>query len=335
MKASWYEQTGPAREVLRIGELEPPIAKRGEVRVRVQWAGVNPSDVKRRAGWNNQRMAFPLVVPQMDGSGQIDQVGEGVDPSRIGERVWMHSTGWERAYGTAAEFAVTPEHRAIKLPQNVDFRLGASLGVPALTAHRAVFGCGPVKGKTVLVTGGAGAVGFYAIQLARWGGAKVLATASEAKRQEASRAGAEFVIDYRGEDVAAKVLELTVGQGVDHVVDVDFGANLPATVKLLKAHGSIATYASMAQPSPTIPFYEMMFRNLRLLWVFVYELPQAVLIDAGEEINRWLAGAVQLPQFHEFPLDRIVEAHEAVEDGCQGKVLVRVGGDGGHARCHS
>lgn len=327
MKASWYEQTGPAREVLRIGELDAPIAKQGEVRVRIQWAGVNPSDVKRRSGWNSQRMAFPLVVPQMDGSGHIDQVGEGVDPKRIGERVWVHSAGWKRAYGAAAEFAVMPAHQAIELPAHVDLRLGASLGVPALTAYRAVFGCGPVQGKTVLVTGGAGAVGFYAIQLARWGGAKVVATASESKRQEAGRAGAELVIDYRQEDVVAKVLEFTAGQGVDHVVDVDFGANLPATIKLLKAHGSIATYASMAQPTPTIPFYEMMTRNLRLSWVFVYELPQLALIEAAAEINRWLGGPIELPRFHEFSLDTIVEAHEAVESGCQGKVLVRVGGD--------
>ncbi|HYF19625.1 MAG TPA: alcohol dehydrogenase catalytic domain-containing protein, partial [Ramlibacter sp.] len=178
MKASWYEKNGPARDVLQVGTMDTPSPGPGEVRVRVQWAGINPSDVKRRAGWNGQRIPFPRVIPQMDGSGVIDQVGAGVDPGRVGQRVWLHSTGWKRPFGTAAEFAVTPEHRAVRLPDNVDLRVAASFGVPALTAHRAVFGAGAVQGRTVLVTGGAGAVGFYAIQLARWGGARVLATAS-------------------------------------------------------------------------------------------------------------------------------------------------------------
>lgn len=329
MKACWYERNGPAREVLRLGTLDTPVPGPGEVRVRIHWSGVNPSDVKRRAGWNHQVIPFPRVVPQMDGSGVIDQVGEGVDPGRMGERVWLHSTAWKRPFGTAAEYAVTPQHRAVPLPAGIDLRVGASLGVPALTAHRAVFGFGSVAGRTVLVTGGAGAVGFYAIQLAKWGGARVLATTSGGdKAGEALRAGADAVIDYRREDVAARVLELTDGAGADHVVEVDFGANLPATLKLLKPHGGIATYASMGQPMPAIPFYEMMTRNLRVLWVFVYELPHPVLAQAGLEIEAWLAaGQVRFPRLHEFALDDIAAAHEAVESGLPGKVLVRVGGD--------
>lgn len=329
MKASWYEKNGPARDVLQVGTMDTPSPGPGEVRVRMQWAGVNPSDVKRRAGWNNQRIPFPRVIPQMDGSGVIDQVGDGVDPGRVGERVWLHSTGWKRPFGTAAEYAVTPQHRAVRLPASVDLRVAASFGVPALTAHRAVFGEGPVKGRTVLVTGGAGAVGFYAIQLARWGGARVLATASGgSKSEEAARAGAEVVIDYRREDVAARVLELTGGAGVDHVVDVDFGANLPTTLRLIAPHGSIATYASMGQPHPAIPFYEMMNRNLRLLWVFVYELPTPVLAHAGAEIEAWLStGTVKNPQLHEFALEEVAAAHEAVEAGTLGKVVVRIGGE--------
>jgi NADPH2:quinone reductase len=328
MKASWYEKNGPAREVLQVGELDTPEAGPGEVRVRIAWAGVNPSDVKRRAGWNKQSMPFPLVVPQMDGSGVIDQVGDGVDPRRLGERVWLHSTAWKRPFGTAAEYAVTPQHRAVHLPDGVDLRVGASLGVPALTAHRAVFGLGSVAGRTVLVTGGAGAVGFYAIQLSRWGGARVLATTSGgAKSDEALRAGADGVIDYRHEDVATRVLELTGGVGVDHIVEVDFGDNLATTLQVLKPHGGIAAYASMGQPTPTLPFYEMMNRNLRMLWVFVYELPQSVLAQAGLEIEAWLStGQVQFPRLHEFALDDIAAAHEAVEAGELGKVLVRVGG---------
>jgi NADPH2:quinone reductase len=192
-----------------------------------------------------------------------------------------------------------------------------------------VFCAGGVAGRTVLVTGGAGAVGFYAIQLARWAGARVIATASGgAKNEEALRAGADAVVDYRREDVAARVMELTGGRGVDHVVEVDFGANLPVTLQVLKPHGAIATYASMGQPQPVLPFYEMMNRNLRLFWVFVYELPQAVLAQAGLEIEAWLAaGRLQAPRFHEFALDDIAAAHEAVEAGAQGKVVVRVGGE--------
>jgi len=328
MRAVWYERTGPAREVLNIGELDSTAPAPDEVKVRVHWAGVNPSDVKRRSGWNNQRMAFPRVVPQMDGSGVIVEVGKNVPSSRVGERVWLHSTGWKRPFGTAAEFAVTPQHRAVRLAQGVDLRAAASLGVPALTAHRTVFGLGPVSGRTVLVTGGAGGVGFYAIQMARWGGARVLATASGGdKGAEALRAGADAVIDYRTEDVAGRVLALTGGEGVDHVVEVDFGANLPATLRLLKPHGSIATYASMGQPNPTLPFYDLMLRNLRLLWVFVYELPPAVLGQASLDIEKWLAdGEFKLPQMHEFALEDIAAAHEAVESGTQGKVLVRIAG---------
>lgn len=326
MRASWYEATGPAREVLRVGELPDPQPGPGEVRVKMAWAGVNPSDVKRRAGWNNQRMAFARVIPQMDGSGVIDQVGAGVDPGRIGQRVWLHSTGWKRPHGTAAGYAITPSGRAFDLPAGVDLRVGASLGVPALTAHYAVLGQGPVSERTVLVTGGAGAVGFYAIQLARLGGARVLSTTSGGdKAAQATRAGAHAVIDYRREDVAARVLELTGGAGADHVVDVDFGANLPVVLRLIRPHGSIATYASMGEPRPALPFYDMMTRNLRLAMVFVYELPAQVLEHSAREIAHWVAGpGFRAPTFHEFALDDIAAAHEAVEAGTAGKVLVRI-----------
>ncbi len=328
MQAAWYERNGPAREVLQVGTMDAPAPGPGEVRVRVHWSGINPSDVKRRAGWNNQAIPFPRVIPQMDGSGVIDQVGEGVDPGRVGERVWLHSTAWKRPFGTAAEYAVTPPHRAVHLPDGIDLRVAASLGVPALTAHRAVFGAGAVAGRTVLVTGGAGAVGFYAIQLAKWGGARVLATTSGGeKAAEAQRAGADGLVDYRREDVAARVLELTSGQGVDLVVDVDFGANLPATLKVIRPHGTITTYASMGAPHPAIPFYDMMTKNLRVLWVFVYELPNPMLAQAGLDIEAWLAsGQAQFPRMHEFALADIVAAHEAVEAGTLGKVGVRVGG---------
>jgi len=250
-----------------------------------------------------------------------------VDAARIGQRVWLHRTAWKRALGTAAQYTVTPEQRAVVLPDGADLQLGATLGVPALTAHRAVFGFGPVQGRTVLVTGGAGAVGFYAIQLARWGGARVLATASgAAKIAKAASAGAQAVIDYRTEDVAARVLELTQGAGVDHIAEVDFGANLPASLKMLKPHGSIASYASMGNPNPALPFYAIMARNLRIMFVALYDLPQAVQDEASAALTRWLQhGGTAMPMpLHSFALDQIAAAHEMVESGASGRVLLRL-----------
>ena len=326
MRAGWYEQNGPAKEVLKIGERPDPEPGPGEVRVRIACSGVNPSDVKRRAGWNNQKIPFPWVVPNNDGAGVIDGVGAGVDAKRVGERVWLHSTGWKRPLGTAAQYTVTLHHRAFPLPEGVSFEIGAGLGVPAMTAHRAVFGPGPVRGKTVLVTGGAGAVGFYAIQLAKWGGARVVTTVSGAeKAAEAMRAGADHVVNYRTENVAERVTALTERAGVDHVVEVDFGANVETTLAVLKSNGSIATYASMSKIEPAIPFYPLMFKNVRLLWVFVYEMPQEAMTEAGRDVNAWLAGGAAVhPRHHAFPLERLADAHIAVEEGAIGKVLVDV-----------
>lgn len=329
MPAVWYERTGPARSVLVQGTLPRPVPGAGEVRVRMGWAGVNPSDVKRRDGWNGQAIAFPRVVPGNDGSGVIDAVGDGVAGSRVGERVWLHSTGWKRPLGTTAGWTVTPAHRAAPLPEGVPLHVGAALGVPALTAHRAVHVCGPVQDRTVLVTGAAGAVGLYAVQLARAAGARILGTVSGAgKAALAMRAGCEATIDRHHEDVAERVLALTAGQGADHVVEVDFGGNLPATVRLLRAGGSIAAYASMAEPQPTLPFYALMTRNVRLAAVFVYEVEAQALRDGQEAVGRWLAGGdVVHPPFLEFPLEAAVAAHESVESGALGKTLVRIAGD--------
>ena len=206
MRAIWYEKLGPAHEVLKSGEMPDSVPGPGEVRVRIAFSGVNPSDVKRRAGSRDAAMPFPRVIPDMDGSGVIDRVGPGMEEKRVGERVWLHSTQWKRPFGTAAEYAVTPSHRAVPLPQVISLAAGASLGVPAMTAHRAVFGHGPVTGKTVLVTGGAGAVGFYAIQLAKWAGARVITTVSGAEKAELARkAGADSVVNYKTEALKEQV----------------------------------------------------------------------------------------------------------------------------------
>jgi len=329
VRAVWYERLGPAREVLTVGTMPDLEPGPGEVRVRIAFSGVNPSDVKRRGGTTVSTMPFPRVIPDMDGSGIIDRVGPGVDAARVGERVWLHSTQWKRPFGTAADYAVTRGHRAIRLPESISLAAGASLGVPAMTAHRAVFGQGSVTGKTVLVTGGAGAVGFYAIQLARWAGARVIATVSSAEKGELTRkARADAVINYKSENVPERIKALTGGAGVDHVVDVDFGANLQATLASLKDNGSIATYASMGKPEPAIPFYALMFKNVRLAWVFVYDMAQTAIDDAARDVNAWLSGgAAVLPPFRTFPLERLADAHVAVEEGAIGKVLVECGGE--------
>jgi len=330
MKAVWYERLGAAREVLTYGVMPDPEPGVGELRVKIAFSGVNPSDVKRRAG-SSGAIPFPRVIPDMDGSGVIDKVGAGVDARRIGERVWLHSTAWKRPFGTAAEYAVTLPERAYPLPAGTPLSVGAGLGVPAITAHRAVFGLGPVQGRTVLVTGGAGAVGFYAIQLAKWGGARVLATVSSTEKAAvATRAGADEVINYKSEDVAARVLAATGGAGVDHVVEVDFGANLATTLALIKTGGSIATYASMGAPQPVLPFYQIMPKNLTVLWVLVYDMPAQAMVEAARDVNSWLASGRAVHQIaRTFPLEALVDAHLAVESGQEiGKVIVAVGGEG-------
>lgn len=328
MAAAWYDHPGTAREVLQVGALKAPVPGPGELRVRVHWSGVNPTDVKRRAGASGP-LPGPRVIPHMDGSGVVDAVGAGVDPARVGQRVWLHRAGWKRALGTCATHCVLPQALAVPLPDGIDLRMGATLGVPALTAHRAVFGFGDVRGRTVLVTGGAGAVGFYAIQLARWGGAHVIATASgERKQAEALRAGAQAVIDYRRENVTERVLALTGGQGVDHLVEVDFGGNLAATTALMKPYGTIAAYASAGERQPALPFYPLQAKAITLMLVALFDLPQTLQAQASADVSRWLQeGEPRLPPVREFSLAEVADAHEAVEAGALGRTLIRLTDD--------
>ncbi len=330
MKAVWYERNGAAHDVLRYGDMPDPEPGPDEVRVAIGCSGVNPSDVKRRAGSNQPPLAYPRAIPNMDGAGVIDRVGPGVDPARIGQRVWLHSTAHQRAFGTAAQYAVTPATRAFELPPGIGLDVGAALGVPAMTAHRAVFGAGAVTGKTVLVTGGAGAVGFYAIQLAKWGGAQVLATVSGAdKAVFATQAGADAVFNYRTENVTDRVLAATAGSGVDLIVDIDFGANLATSLAVIKDNAVIATYASMGQAQPVLPAYTLTRKNLSIMGVLVYSMPQAAMQAAGTEVNAWLRSGRAIHNIAaRFPLPRTADAHMAVESGILiGKVIVEVGGD--------
>lgn len=316
MKAAWYERNGKAREVLTIGEMPDPEPGKGEVRVKIACSGLNPSDVKRREGTRGQNIEFPRVIPNSDGAGTIDAVGPDVDRKLIGKRVWLWNAQWGRAFGTCAEYCCLPEAQVAPLPDGVDFAAGACLGIPAMTAHQALFSDGDVKHKSVLVTGGAGAVGHYAIQMAKWAGARVAATvSSDEKAKLAKAAGADLVINYKSEDVAKKALEFSPG-GVDRVVEVDFGGNLETNIKAVKLNGAIASYASMGNPEPKFPFYTMMRRGIAIDLVFVYMMKAEERAKAVADLGVLLReNRLKHNVGARFKLDELVAAHEAQEGG--------------------
>jgi len=328
MQAAWYEANGPAAEVLRLGEMPDPEPGPGEVRVRVVVSGLNPTDVKARAG--SRPMGFPRVIPHQDGAGVIDRVGRGVPASRLGERVWLYTVQWQRPFGTAAEYVCVPANRAVRLPDTTTFAAGACLGIPGITAHRCLFADGPIERQTVLVTGGAGAVGHYAVQLAKWAGARVIATVSSPEKAAAAHAaGADHTVNYRTEDVAARVLELTHGAGVERVVDVDFGANLDTSLKVVAPNGVVAAYASMGAPEPRLPFYQLMAKNVTMRPVLLYTMPEAAKDAATRDLVRLVERRQLLHQIGaRFPLARVVHAHEAQESGTiMGNIVVEVAPD--------
>jgi NADPH:quinone reductase len=325
MRAAWYERNGPAADVLNVGEMPVPEPGPGEVRVRVIASGLNPTDVKSRAG--SRPMGYPRVVPHQDGAGVVDKVGPGVPATRVGERVWLYIVQWQRAWGTAAEFTIVPARLAVRLPANTSFAEGACLGIPAVTAHRCLFADGPLAGQTVLVTGGAGAVGHYAVQLAKWAGATVIATVSSSEKAAlAAMAGADHAVNYRTGDTAAEILKLTGGAGVDRIVDVDFGANLPVSVKVLKVNGTITTYASMGEPEPKLPFYALMAKNATIRPVLLYTMPERAKDEAVRDIAHLVeTGRLVRTIGARFSLERIVEAHQAQESGkVTGNIVVDV-----------
>jgi NADPH2:quinone reductase len=328
MRAAWYERTGPAADVLVVGDRPDPAPAAGEVRVRLAAAAINPRDVKRRAGTGDRAMTDPLVIPGDDGAGTVDEVGAGVPAGRVGERVWVHAANHGRPFGTSAQHVVVPAAQAVPLPAGTSFEAGACLGVPALTAHRCVFADGPVAGRTVLVTGGAGAVGRYAVQLAALAGARVIATASGPEKQRSAReAGAQHVVDNREPGAAEAVAGIAGPDGVDRVVDVAFGANLAFTSAVLAPNGTIATYGSDADPQPRLPFYPLMRRGVVIRTVLVFVMPPAALATAIEEVTHHLeAGALSHPVAITYSLDDVAKAHEAVERGGRpGRILLAPG----------
>ena len=322
MRAALYDRYGAAREVLRVEEVERPQPGPGQVRVRVEVSGVNPTDWKSRSG-ATPRPIDGFQIPHHDGAGVIDAVGEGVDPERVGQRVWLWMAAAGSRWGTAAQWTVVPGQAAVPLPEGVSAELGASLGVPAMTAHRCLFADGPINGKTVLVAGGAGAVGHFAIELARHAGARVVSTVSGPRKAElAAKAGADLVVNYREADAVGKIRSFADPAGVDRVVEVALGANLQLDLAVVASGGRVVCYAAEAG-EPTLPVRACMNANLVLRFVLLYGVPPQALSQAARDVAAALAaGALTELPVIKFPLDDIAAAHEAVQAGAVGKVLV-------------
>src|ERR1700751_1444113 len=326
MKAAWYEKQGAALDVLVIGEMDDPQPLAAEVRIRVAFSGVNPGAVKKRKDAFGVGMPYPRVIPHSDGSGTVDAVGEGVSRQWVGRRVWCYGAQSYRPFGTAAQFTVVPLTQVVQLPENVPLEQGACLGIPGITAHRAVDVGGSVNGKTVLVQGGAGSVGACAVQLAHQAGARIIATCrAESDKGIASRAGADEVL-LIGDKLAERIRAL-IPDGVHHIVEVAFGANIKADTEVLAQAGSIATYATNT-PMPETPVWQLVFVNARLFFVGSDDVPTEAKIEATRDINRALEAGWQGLDIAEIvPLDEIARAHELVEHPVKpGRVIVAVSG---------
>lgn len=325
MRAACYDRTGAARDVLRVESRPDPVPGPGEVLVRIAASGVNPSDVKTRAGWMPSPKDQPVVIPHSDGAGVIEAVGAGVPPGRIGARVWLWNAQWGRAGGTAAELCALPSAQAVDLPDAVSFEEGACIGIPARTGWVAAMEGRPAPGRRVLVQG-AGAVGLAAIAVAAWAGAGVIAVASDDRAEAARAAGAAHVLP-RGAGLPEAVAEITAGAGVDHIVEVDFGANHVADIAMLAVNGSIAAYSSTSAREFEMAYYPFAQKAARVRMVQVYLLPPGEIAACHAGLAPLLASrAIPLPVAARFPLDGIAAAHEMQETGRPlGNVVVTVG----------
>jgi len=325
MKAAYYSEYGPARTVLKIGELPDPEPGAGEVRVRIRFSGINPSDCNRRRG-TRDRPGYSLIIPHSDGAGEIDRVGEGVSRERIGQRVWTWNAQRGRAYGTAAEYVALPAAQAVPMPPGVPLELGAGFGVPAMTAYFSLFSDGPLEGRDVLVTGAAGAVGVYAAQFARLGGARsVTGTVSgDAKAQVAAAAGVPVIVNYKTESVVERVMAATEKRGIDRISEVDLGGNLATTLAVMRQDCVIGTYASRGAEEPVLPFYPLLFANVVIRFIQCYGIFGDVRAAAVRDLTRWSQqGRLVHPAPRILPLEEIAAAHELVEQGAHiGKVMV-------------
>lgn len=333
MKAAWYESQGPAATVLSVGDMPEPTPGAGEVRLRVAASGINPGDVKKRSDEFGVGMPYPRVVPHSDGSGIVDRVGDGVSEVKVGDRVWCFGAQSYRPFGTAAEYVIVPSANVAQLPDGVSFEQGACLGIPGITAHRAVHAGGSLAGRCVLVQGGAGAVGLAAVALARLAGAEVVATVRNGPQEEvAKEAGAHAVVRTDGasaSEAASRIAEVAA-EGVDHIVEVAFHANVAADLLVLRQGGSIATYAT-GDPSPAIPFWPLVFKNVSIHFLGSDDFTDAQKRMAAQDISSALgAGWPGYTIGRRYSLEEIAEAHAAVENrSVIGRVVLDLSGPPG------
>jgi NADPH:quinone reductase len=322
MRAAWYEKQGAAREVLTVGEMPDPTPAAGEVRIRVVASGINPGDIKKRQDAFGYGMPYPRVIPHSDGAGAVDRIGDGVSPEWLGRSVWCYGAQSYRPFGTAAEFTVVPVEQAVPLPQNVSADQGACLGIPGITAHRALHVAGSVSGRTVLVQGAAGSVGICAVQLARRTGAHVIGTVMSPSEEETARkSGADETL-RNDHELEARIKTLAP-DGIDHIIEVAFAANIETNVALLKMGGSIATYATNLG-TPTIPFWPLVFKNIRLFFLGSDDFPIETKVSAARDLNAALeAGWSGFEIAERIPLSEIARAHELADHPVRrGRVVV-------------
>lgn len=322
MRAAWYERQGPAREVLTVGEMPDPIPGPGEVRIRIAASGINPGDIKKRQDSFGIGMAYPRIIPHSDGAGRVDKVGDGVPSEWLGRSIWCFGAQSYRPFGTAAEFTVVPLEKVAPLPNNVSPEQGACLGIPGITAHQAVYVAGPVDGRTVLVQGAGGSVGLCVVQLARRGGAHVIGTVRSPSEEETARNAGAHEVCRNDQDFRARVTALAP-DGIDHIVEVAFAANIDADVELLKMGGSIATYAT-DNATPKVPFWQMVFKNIRVFFLGSDDFPAGVKMSAARDLNAALeAGWSGFQIAERLPLSEVVRAHELAEHPTRpGRIVV-------------
>ena len=326
MKAVWYEKLGDAKDVLQIGQIDDPSPDSNEVLISVKTSGVNPSDVKTRAGARGE-LQFSRVIPHSDGAGIIIDVGKNVNPNRVGEKVWIWNAAFGRPNGTCAELIALPEDQAVAMNDNVSFEAGACLGIPASTAYYGIFANGSIENKTLMITGGAGAVGFYGIQLAKWAGANVISTvSSEKKAKIAKDAGADLILNYKEDDIVNSVLDYTKGDGVDRVLEVEFGGNILINQNIVKPNGTIAAYASATVMEPTLPFYNLMFKGIKINTFLIYSISKeerkTVIGGISKALNE---NAIKHIIASTHSIESVVDAHYAVESNKNiGNVIINI-----------
>jgi NADPH2:quinone reductase len=322
MRAAWYEKQGSAKDVLMLGEMPDPHPAAGEVRIRIAASGINPGDIKKRQDAFGYGMAYARVIPHSDGAGQVDEIGGGVPTEWLGQSVWCYGAQSYRPFGTAAEFTVVPLDQVARLSPGVSMEQGACLGIPGITAHRAVHVAGIVRGRTVLIQGAVGAVGLCAVQLARRAGARVIGIIRSFEDEEtATKAGAHEVV--RNDDMLAAGVRALAPKGVDHIIEVAFGANIEVDLELLNMGGSIATYATDRE-TPQIPFWPMVFKNTRLFFLGSDDFPRDAKVLAAKDLNAALEdGWSGFDVAERIPLPEIARAHELAEHPVRrGRVIV-------------